>query len=244
MPSRSDTPGPTPLRATYERSRRLSREAQLQECVDLLGHPDLLVDEFVEAFCEGEARSALATRRRDDDDGELVLEYFYEGREIAVDGPSESHFTCLASGFDPLPPADTAERDGLDYVAMGRDPSPAVPALGAVQSERDATPYLVLLRLLACASELAPAAQLERLDREVFDGKLGPEPAFDLHLVLWERADDPANVPLHELTRDLAEVVKAAAQQDSLFPPVLGHVAAYRMDPDAFEGRLTLAWRV
>ncbi len=241
MSAEPSQPPRTRLRATYERSRSLPRDAQLQECVDLLGHPEILVDEFVEAFCEGDARGAAASRRQDD--GELVLEYFYEGREISVQGEVETHFTCLASGFDPLPPVDPSERDGLDYVAIGRDPSPPFPALGAVQSERDATPYLVLLRLLACASELAPRIQLERMDRELFDGKLGAEPAFDLHLVLWEPAD-PETAPLHELTRDLAEVVKASAAQDSLFPPVLGEVSAYRMDPDQFDGCLTLAWRV
>lgn len=234
-------PGSAPrsrLRDTYERSRRLPPEVQLQECIDLLGHPEILVDELVEAFCEGDARGAVAARRPDD--GELVLEYFYEGRDITVDEGVETYFTCLASGFDPLPPANPGERDGLDYVALGREPSPPLPALGAVQSERDGTPYLVLLRLLACISELAPAVQLERLDRELFDGRLGREPAFDLHVVLWDRPGDP----LHELTRDLAEVVKEAAARDSLFPPVLGQVAAYHMDPDQFEGRLTLSWRV
>ncbi len=231
------------LRATYERSRVLPQEAQLQECVDLLGHPEILVDEFVEAFCEGDARGAVAARR-EEGEGELVLEYFYEGRDIVVHGGVDTHFRCLASGFDPLPPVDPSERDGLDYVAIGRDPSPPFPALGAVQSERDATPYLVLLRLLACASELAPRVQLERLDRELFDGKLGAEPAFDLHLVLWDAPAAAASVPLFELTRDLAEVVKASAAQDSLFPPVLGEVSAYHMDPDQFEGQLTLAWQV
>ena len=237
----------TLLRATYERTRALPREAQLQECVDHLGHPEVLVSEFVDAYCAVEAMADMAPVQvalagPDGDPAELVLEYFYEGREISIGGIDSSDFRCVASDVLPLagmqPGGD--ERDGLDYVGLADKDAPV---LGAVQSERDSTPLLVLLRLLTCTAELSPAPQLERLDREFLGGTLGSEPVFDLHLVLWE-GEAESQPSLHELTRDLAEVVKQAALDDPQFPPVLGSICGLRMDPDAFAGRLRLDWRV
>lgn len=233
---------PTRLRASYQRIRALPPAEQLQECIDQLGNPEVLVAEFLEAACEVETRlgAAKSPRAAAEDTGELMLEYFTPGRLIAVAGGSADDFTCLASNVDPLhrdTPED-GERDGLDYVGLGPDPGAA--CLGAVQSEHDATPYLVLLRLLTCASELAPAQQRDWLDRELFGGRLGPGPSFDLHLVVWEGDRSP----LHELARDLAEVVKEAALDDPLFPKVIRDIAAFRMDPDAFDGKLVPDWRV
>lgn len=236
----------TLLRRTYERTRALAPEAQLQECVDQLGNPELLVSEFVESYCAIDAH--LGTPRPEAADAEaagadeLVLEYFYADREIAVAGAPPLAFTCLASDVQPLPGMQPGgdERDGLDYVGLKREPEPG-PVLGAVESALDSTPFLVLLRLLACAAELAPAGQCQRLDREFFRGALGPQPVFDLHLVLFDAVSPE---PLHELTRDLAEVLKQAALEDPLFPPVLGAISAFRMNPDAFDGTLRLDWRV
>ena len=234
---------PTRLRASYERIRALPPEVQLRECIDQLGNPEILVSEFLEAACEVEARLAAVTSppAAAPDAGELMLEYFSPGRVIDIAQGSAAGFTCLASNVDPLRrtrSADDGERDGLDYVGLGPERTPA--CLGAVQSERDRTPYLVLLRLLACASELAPAAQRQWLDRELCGGRIGPEARFDLHLVLWQGESSP----LHELARDLAEVVKEAALDDPLFPRMLEGIAAFQMDPDAFEGKLLPAWRV
>lgn len=242
----------TLLRRTYERARGLAPEAQLQECIDQLENPDVLVSEFVESYCAVEAGVGVsrpggpaATGGDEDEDEELVLEYFYADREISVVGARPFAFTCVGSDVQPLRGMQPGgqQRDGLDYVGLLRAPASG-PALGAVQSALDSTPFLVLLRLLACAAELAAKPQYQRLDREFFIGRLGPEPVFDLHLVLWEDGAGAAPPPLHELTRDLAEVVKQAALEDPLFPPVLGDICALRMDPDAFEGMLRLDWRV
>jgi hypothetical protein len=240
----------TLLRRTYERARELPMQAQLQECIDQLENPEVLVSEFVESYCAVEAGVGLSSPigsapAASDGEEELGLEYFYADREISVVGARPFAFTCVGCDVAPLRGMQQGgqQRDGLDYVALLRAPASG-PALGAVQSALDATPFLVLLRLLACAAELAPKPQYQRLDREFFIGRLGPEPVFDLHLVLWEDGADAGPLPLYELTRDLAEMVKQAALDDPLFPPVLGDICALRMDPDAFEGMLRLDWRV
>lgn len=236
----------TLLRRTYERTRALAPDAQLQECVDQLGNPEVLVSEFVESYCAVEAHLGVGRLESAGTDAdaveELGLEYFYADREISVAESLPLVFACLASDVQPLPGMRPGgdERDGLDYLGLKRAPEPG-PVLGAVESALDSTPFLVLLRLLACAAELAPAGQCQRLDREFFRGALGAQPVFDLHLVLFDAA---APEPLSELTRDLAEVLKRAALEDPLFPPVLGAISAFRMDPDAFAGTLRLDWQV
>lgn len=246
----------TLLRASYQRIRALPEERQLEECVDLLENPDLLVAEFVESCCVVEAHVAGRSARgvstappEPSEAEELVLEYFYSGREIAVADGRAPGFRCIASDVLPLwgMRRGGAEREGLDYVALGVESwvdSKPRPALGAVQSAVDSTPLCVLLRLLACMAELAPKPQRERLDGELFGGALGSEPAYDLQLVLFDTASGPEVSTLHELTRDLAEVVKLSALDDPLFPRVLGAISAFRMDPDAFEGTLGLCWSV
>ena len=75
----------TLLRRTYERTRALAPEAQLQECVDQLGHPEMLVSEFVESYCDVDARLGIPRPQAAEAAGadELVLEYFYADRLLA-----------------------------------------------------------------------------------------------------------------------------------------------------------------
>jgi hypothetical protein len=113
-----------------------------------------------------------------------------------------------------------------------------------VQAPGDATAYPLLLRLLACLTEVAPSAQLERVNRLHFKGIAGPETRFDLNLVLWERSDEPEMTPISQLTRDLAENLKAGAQACEQFPDLLRDIVCLRMNPDRFDGRLRFDWRV
>ena len=175
----------------------LPLEAQLRECVDMLGHPELIAAELREAFdavrgfFAGRALPPVEPADLDAVDlEELAREDFYATREIEVQGGSYAFFTCLANRFDPLGElADrTARRAGLDYVGVSGE-SPHTPVLGAVQSGGTRSAYPLLLRGLACLAELASSSQLERLSRRLFGDALPMPPSFELDLVL---ADVPA----------------------------------------------------
>jgi hypothetical protein len=176
---------------------------------------------------------------------ELANEYFYATREIAVPGRRGS-FTSLASNVDPLGdlrPSPKGERDGLDFVGLICEKR-RTPVLGTVQSDRDDSAYLLLLRGLASLSELAPEAQVERMNRKFFLGAVGPRPAFDLNLVLFEGRQSSEQCVLEQLTRDLAERLKRVIRWNGRFPEILRDIVCVRMNSARFDGRLRFGWRV
>jgi hypothetical protein len=243
----------TGLRRSYERARTFDFPEQVRECVDQLGHPEVVVGEVLEAFhrveewgraCElpppGEPVDMSAI-----DLEELSREDFYATREISVVGRRYS-FTCLATNVDPLGdlrPSRGGGREGLDFVGLTCD-AHRTPVLGTVQSDRDTSAYLLLLRGLACLAEMAPEAQVERMNKQFFLGAVGRRPAFDLHLVVWDEAGSSERTTLEQLTHDLAEKLKLAIRQHGRVPDILHDIVCLRMNRARFDGRLRLAWRV
>ena len=61
--------------------------------------------------------------------------------------------------------------------------------------------------------------------------------------MLWSTDKDDAT-SLTQFTHDLADIVKRELEQSWQFPRILRSVDCLRMNPDAFDGRLTLDWRV
>jgi hypothetical protein len=254
MTESSDRAPVTDLRRSYERARNLTLPEQIEECVDLLGHPDILVTEVLEAFRfvdEWAETAALPAPVETEEFGvidldDLANEIFYSTREIAVLN-EPCGFTSFASDVDPLLELRSSrkkgERDGLDYVGLTCDPS-RTPVLGVVQSDRDTSAYPLLLRGLACLSEVGPAAQLERMNRQYFMGVLGPEPRFDLNVVVWDNWERNDRASLDTLTRDLAEQVKTAILECGRQPAILRDVVCLRMNPKRFDGRMRFDWRV
>ncbi len=241
----------TPLRASYERARCLDQEEQLRECVDVLENPELMdadvttsFEEIRQAFAQGVLRpEVLADLSEQNRRLRKDPIWYYEGRELSVLGGPYS-FTCLSSDVEPLPVTrGGASCQGLDYVGMRCDASIA-PALGAVQSDLDTSPYPLLLRLVACLAELAPAPQIERINAQNFKLTLPQTPCFDLTLITWEYQDDAERTPISQLTRDLAEVVKESIQGIRHFPGILRDIVCLRMNPERFDGRLRFDWRV
>jgi hypothetical protein len=242
---------PNPLREAHAHVRSLPLESQLRECVDQLGHPELIAAELREAFqavrrwVDGRELPPVEPVELDAVDlEELAREDFYATREIAVQGGARA-FTCLASRFDPLgelgpvaPP-----RAALDYVGVSCDAA-RLPVLGAVQSKEDSSAYPLLLRGLACLAELASVSQLERLNHRLFGGALGVCPSFDLDLVLREAPEHGEHAALEQLTRDLAERIKTVIRGDAQFPRILRDVVCLRMKAAPFDSRLRFAWRV
>jgi hypothetical protein len=245
---------PTTLRQSFEQARSLPLGKQIQECVDLLQNPEFAVAEVLDAyrqvaeqFADG---SSLGAPEADAEPPKptptLVEGYFWETRELMVLGDKCS-FTCLATNVDPSTPlygsrSDSELSAGLDYVGLTCDKE-SVLVLGAVQAPGDATAYPLLLRLLACLTEIAPNGQLERMNREHFKGTADPERPFDLNLVLWD-SDRPETTPVSELTRDLAEHIKKGVLATADFPTRLRDIVCLRMNAERFDGRMRFDWRV
>ena len=244
----------TSLRQSFERARSLPPNQQIDECVDQLGHPELVVAELVDAFHAVESWLDANPALRGDNptcDREKqpiqAEEYIYEGRDLSVIG-EPCALTCLSTNVSPLPGTQSPApgiSSGLDYVGITCDET-TTPVLGAVQSLGDATAYPLLLRGLACLSEMAPRAQAERLNRRFFKGALSDQPQFDLNIVVWDlsEATEPEHTPIRQFTRDLSETVKRAMTEREDLPRILRHIVCLRMNHARFDGRLRFDWRV
>ena len=242
----------TVLRLDHGLARSLDAEAQLRQCVDHLENPEVLAHELIQSFnaslrfleTAGEERETGAGEDDEDQSDVLELEHFYEGREVEVEVESESPqlFECVAGSLQPLArgKTDGDDFDGIDYVGVlqlrdGRA------VLGTIESKRDATPYLLLLRSLCGLSEMRAALCAGRLPPDLAR-TLAEDTRFDLHLVVGDPIDRQS--PLLQLTRDLAESVKRSIEQSEDHPLTLGDIVCLRMDLAGFEGRLGFEWGV
>ncbi len=235
----------TALRALEMRTRALPLDAQMVECIELLQSPEFVVEDLVRSV-EQVRETGSQTRRV-----ELVSDqetkrdaFFYASRELFVQGERCS-FTCLATSVGFMDDGIDANRSHrIDYTAVTCESRP-FPVLGFTQSCETESAYPVLLRSLSSLIELTKPRRFDVLDREIYRGILGPAPAFDLCLVLWDEDEvvDPRR-PLCELSRDLAEVVKTTLRAEPRFPPVLNDIVCLRLNPKRFDGRLRFVWRV
>jgi hypothetical protein len=243
----------TALRRCFEHARSLEPAAQIQACVECLTCPGQVANLVFDAHrvlstCfDGDGDAAEVDTKPDESpvrSATLVEDFFWETRELMVLG--DASFTCLATNVHPLAMGRGDEShlsQGVDYVGLTCDSSSTL-VLGAVQAPGDSTAYPLLLRLLACLTEIAHPSQLERMNRDHFMGVARESTEFDLNLVLWDKSDDPETTPISQLTRDLAENVKSAIEESSEFPKVLRDIVCLKMNPDRFDGRLRFDWRV
>ena len=251
----SATAPPIALRAFEERTRALSLESQMIECVDLLQNPALLVQEVLQSVADvREAKESAPDLRIVSSEGQDRQALFYPSRELFVNGDGCS-FTCLATELDfdagggsiGLAPANEAaiRTDGtIDYAAVTCEARP-FPVLGFTQRGEGESGYPLLMRALSSLIELVRPRCFDLLDRDVYRGLLGPAPAFDLALVLWDDEEVPdQRRPICELTRDLAELLKGVLDAESGFPPILNDIVCLRMNNKRFDGRLRFVWRV
>jgi hypothetical protein len=241
----------TALRALEMRTRALPLDRQMAECVDLLQAPHFVVDDLVRSV---EQIREAGQPSRDlgivTDEGAHPDAFFYPSRELFVQGDRCS-FTCLATsvGFRESVGVSVDPANRIDYAAVTCESRP-FPLLGFAQSCEVESAYPILLRSLSSLIELARPRRFDVMDREIYRGILGPAPAFDLVLVLWDddvwdddEVVDPRR-PLCELSRDLAEVLKSTLKRESRFPPILNDIVCLRMNPKRFDGRLRFVWRV
>jgi len=244
----------TILRQRFERARALSLEAQMRECVDYLQNPEVLIQEFVDAYtaiescCDPEEQKFQAIAPGSDVPASraLLLDRMFANGAVSVFDTVPFEFRCVArdvasmsgSSGSPLP-----HIDGLDYVGHMVDAEP-VGVLGVVQHDLQTTPFSLFLRLITCLSEIAPDAQLSAADTALFKGGLGVEPKLDLQLVLCEADTEPAQATLRQLTHDLAEAFYAGISEEWQFPDVLRNIVCLLPAPSDSDELLILEWCV
>lgn len=105
-------PGLVALRSFEARTRSLSLESQMVECVDLLQHPGLVIGDLLQSVAEvrEEKQPSADLRFRSNEEGDRSA-FFYPSRELFVQGDGCS-FTCLATDADFVLGEADVEADG------------------------------------------------------------------------------------------------------------------------------------
>jgi hypothetical protein len=209
----------------------MSPAEQLRDVVDYLENPEVIVAEFVDAYCAIEGCADADELILEDFSTELgrnpLFAQFGPGVEIALGEESELVLRCVGGPASLL--GESGAR-GVDYVALIQG-DPVVPVLGVIQSGLNATPFSLLLRALVCLTEVAPAPHLERVNERLFKGALGAGVRFDLHIAIASRSGGPEQNALWQLTRDLADGLRTAIADEWQFPDLLHHICALHVDP-------------
>jgi hypothetical protein len=233
-------PGPTfvatAMRRRYERAQGLEIAAQIREVVDYLENPEVLVAEFVDAYCaiEGCADADelilddVSTHARRDP----LREIFAAGQDLQIEGSPTPTARCLCGPVPLLAEPGDALRRGLDYVALIPGSAPT-PVLGVLEHAPGTTPYTLLMRGLCCLAEIAPAPHLERVNQKLFKSALVAGARFDLHLVMRHAPASEPERTLAQLTRDLAEGFRGAIAEEWQFPDLLSGICCLRLEPGA-----------
>jgi hypothetical protein len=231
------------MRRRYERAQGLEIAAQIREVVDYLENPEVLVAEFVDAYCaiEGCADADeliledVSTSARNDP----LREIFAAGRDLHIEGVDSAAARCVCGPVPLLAEPGDALRRGLDYVALVPGEIPT-PVLGVIERVAGTTPYTLLMRALCCLAEVAPAPHLERVNERLFKNGLVAGARFDLHLVIRHSPASEPERTLAQLTRDLAEGFRQAIADEWQFPDLLHGICCLRID--ASSKRPVLDW--
>jgi hypothetical protein len=241
----------TPFRAHLEHCQQLGTSAQVVECADYIQHIDILVSEFLESYYMVERLWDPQTTAKSELDGaELVLEPFYESLEFALVGPGSQAvgdpIVCVSGALSPLQsdghPALT--RHGLDFVGLHAGSRQHM-ALGAVQSSKTESAFLLLLRALNGLAELSPPLRMAQLGSDVLHGSIPEDADFSLYLGVAEREQEADVTALVELSRDLAEAFVCRTDEIAQFSGTLAHVACMELDSEALaSGRLQAIWQI
>jgi hypothetical protein len=244
----------TILRQRFERARGLPLDAQMRECIDYLQNPEVLIQEFVDAYtavescCDPDEHRFTKRAKPDGAVPERIqtLDKVFASGAVTVFDTEPYAFQCVAREVAPFSGSaggPVPRLDGLDYVGRIVGPD-AVGVLGVVQAGGEVSPYALFLRLITCLSELAPDAQLRAADEELWKGGLGAEPKFDLQMLLRETERDSASGTLRQLTHDLAEIFYAGVSEEWQFPDVLRNVVCLVPAPADFDEQLIVEWCV
>lgn len=244
----------TLLRQRFERARGLPLAAQVRECADYLQNPEILIEEFIDAYvavesCCDPAEQCFRTCTPVDaaaKQRKAFLDQAFGKGPISVFDVVPYQFQCVARdvvALSRLVDRGATRADGLDYLGRIVDEEPLA-VIGVVQAGVESSPYALFLRLITCLSELAPDAQLRAADEAIFKGGLGAEPKLDLHLLLQESEPDDSAATLRQLTHDLAEVFHVGVSEEWQFPDVLRNIVCLVPATDGSEENLFVDWCV
>ena len=170
-------------------------------------------------------------------------------QSLCVNRSQPIRMRCIATDIRPVTevcPSPDALKDGLDYIAIGcEDAWQGQPMLGIAQSYDDTSAYALLLRGLACITELATTTRIELLNTQWLAGALISAPAFELHLILTEPiAPSTPEATLCEFARDLAEVARQGIQEEHQLGQRMTTVRCLQMDPSNFSGSFEELWSI
>lgn len=241
----------TPFRAHLEHCRELGIRAQLSECADYIQNIDILVSEFLESYYMVERlwdpESANSSEACGD---EMILEPFYESFEFALVDPESKRagesVVCVSGALGPLPSDQhpALSRRGLDFVGLRAGEAQHI-VLGATQSSKTESVFVLLLRALNGLAELSPPLRMAKLGSDVLQGGIPENADFSLCLGISEREDDVDAHALLELTRDLAEGFFARTEGIAQFSGTFSQVTCFEFDEDSFAlGRFETVWQV
>jgi hypothetical protein len=242
----------SPFREHLDHCRHLDLQSQLVECADYIQNVDLLVMEFLEAYYLIERLwqpSAELKSAGDDGEGALVLESFYESLELRLVDTAEDEgerLVCVSGAVNPVPDDQhpALSRRGLDFVGL-REGNPENIVLGVVQSSKDETVFLLLLRGLNALAELSPPLRVVQLGREILHGTIPEDARFSLQLGLAEPESAPEDTSLGQLTRDLAEAFSRKIAAVPQLSGTLEAISCVEIGPEALDTkRLTRRWSV
>ncbi len=239
----------TPFRERYESSRRLDLQAQIEECVDYLENPEVLITEFLEACyqVERELDPEREDEQLEESRREVVLEPFAQDMELRIRGPRGrvEVVRCVSGAVDPLPEAihPALDRQALDYIGIREGTDRLV--LGVTETFEKQSVYQLLLRGLNCIAELTPPFQLARLARHVLQGCGQADVPFDLQLGLARRERSALETSLEVLSRDLVELLKTRLAQHEPLSESVGRVECLQFEAEASQAGAALVarWR-
>lgn len=249
----SNKPLTTPFRAHLEHCQGLGTRAQLIECADYIQNIEILVSEFLESYYMVERLwDPEGADGGDAESDEMILEPFYKSFEFSfVDRESQlagDSILCVSGALCPLPSDQhpALSRHGLDFVGLRAGEAQHI-TLGATQSSKTESVFVLLLRALNGLAELSPPLRMAKLGSEVLQQGGIPEDAdFSLCLGISEHDDDDADAhALLELTRDLAEGFISQLEGVAQFSGTFSEVTCFEFDEDSFAlGRFDTVWRV
>ena len=221
----------TPFRAHLEYCRELEIPAQLSECTDYIQNIEILVSEFLESYYMVERLwDPESSNSPESSSDEMILEPFYESFEFSLVDPATKRagetIVCVSGALGPLPSDQhpALSRRGLDFVGLRAGQSQHI-VLGATQSSKTESVFVLLLRALNGLAELSPPLRMAKLGSDVLQKGGIPENAvFSLCLGISEREDDANANALLELTRDLAEAFFAKTEEIAQFSGTFSEV--------------------
>ena len=210
----------TKLRGFYNSLGLFSVQTQTVICDDLALRPKGLVERFVKAieqnapfdnraqpFLPENSEVGRGTITEIDKNDNRIFKLLKDRQPVRVSLSFDQYeFHLVERKVPPKRIRDAWEPDsgrgGIDYIAIRN----TTPILGEIKVRNDTNSFYAFIQLLTYLSEMATSYQIERANRHgTFAVDLGPNPTFDLHILLADFNDRGKKGPLICSTHRLAK---------------------------------------